>query len=70
MTIEEFELLTDQKKKEIIVDAQKVAEYREEQDKYEVFKIDRFFVEVKVSYLKKYRKITNTFYSRDPLFYS
>lgn len=71
MTIEDFNSLPAQRQKEIIVDAQKVAEFKDDSVKYEVFKIDQFFVEVKVSFLKKYRKITKTFYPSDfPLLYS
>lgn len=71
MSIEEFVSLPEQRKKEIIVDADKVGEYADDQAKYELFRIDRFFVEVKVSFIKRYRKISNTYFKKDiPLNYA
>lgn len=65
MSIEEFNSLPEKRKKEIIVDADKVAEYKDDSAKYELFKIDRFFVEVQVNFLKRYRRIINTYFVKD-----
>ena len=46
MEIEYFDSLPNQRKKEIIVDAIKVAEYTDGLAKYELFNVDSFFVEV------------------------
>ena len=61
MTIEEFKMLPEQRKKEILVDADKVAELVEESSRNELFQIDDFFVEVQISFLKRYRKILDIY---------
>ena len=61
MSIEDFNSLPEQRKKEIIVDAIKVAEHEEDIVKFELFRIDNFFVEVSRSIIKRFRKVTNTY---------
>lgn len=69
-SIREFNLLTERQKKSILVDADKVAEHREGVNKYELFNISDFYVEVKISFFHRYRKIMNTYYLKDvPLIY-
>ena len=71
MTMEEFTALPEHRQKEILVDADKVDEITDDQTRYEFFGIDNFFVEVKTSFLHKYRKIIHCYYSKDiPLSYS
>lgn len=62
MTIQDFNSLPEQRKKEIIVDAEKLGEYQDrDSTRYELFKVDKFFVEVKVSFSHRYRKILNSY---------
>ncbi|MCW3114685.1 MAG: hypothetical protein JWR18_3081 [Segetibacter sp.] len=62
MTIQDFNSLPESRKKEIIVDAEKLGEYRDKDlARYELFQVDDFFVEVKVSFLFRYRKIANSY---------
>ncbi len=65
MTIEEFNKLSDRCKKELLIDAKKLAEREDAVAKYEIFKIDDFFVEVSRSITFKFRKIINTFSSKE-----
>ncbi len=52
MTIEEFEGLTDGRKKDLLIDAKKITEREDEVAKYTVFQIDDFFVEVSISVIQ------------------
>jgi hypothetical protein len=65
MTIEEFNTLTDKEKKELLIDAKKLTEREDDVAKYEIFQIDSFFVEVSRSVTYKFRKILNTYSSKD-----
>ncbi len=71
MTIQEFNLLNDQRKKEIIIDAHKVAEYQDDHSsRFELFHFEDFYIEVKVNFQHRYRKIINTYSFQDiPLIY-
>jgi hypothetical protein len=64
-SIEDFDLLSEYRKKEILVDAHKVAEYHDGLCRYELFNISDFYVEVKVCFFHRYRKILNTYYFKD-----
>lgn len=72
MSIQDFNSLPESRKKEIIVDAEKLGEYRDKDlARYELFQVDNFYVEVKVSFLFRYRKIANTYsLSQIPHIYS
>jgi hypothetical protein len=61
MTLEEFNTLPDKHKKELLIDAKKIAEKEDELATYELFQIDSFFVEVSRSVIHKFRKILNTY---------
>jgi hypothetical protein len=70
-SIKEFSSLSERQKKDILVDAHKVGEYHEGVCRYELFNISDFYVEVKVSFFHRYRKIVNTYYFKDiPYVYS
>ncbi len=61
-----FNSLSDKRQKEIIVDAQKVAEYQDgDAERYELFGIEDFFIEVKVNFWERNRKILNTYSMKD-----
>ena len=71
MTIDFFNSLPEARKKEIIVDAKKVAEHADDIAKEELFQVDNFFVAVKTSLFLRYRKIANTYSLKDiPLMYA
>lgn len=71
MTLEEFTALPEQRQKQILVDADKVDERTDDQTRYEYFGIDNFIVEVKTSFLHKYRKIIHCYHLNDiPISYS
>jgi hypothetical protein len=71
MTVEHFNSLPVNRRFEIIVDAEKIAEREDEIATYELFKVDSFYVEVSKSITHKFRKILNTFCSNQvPRVYS
>jgi len=57
MELEEFNRLSDQAQKELLIDAKKITEREDDVAKYEVFQIDNFLVEVSRSVVHKFRKI-------------
>jgi hypothetical protein len=61
MTIEEFNGLGEDRKKELLVDAKKIAEYEDEIAKHELFQLDHFFIEVSFSVTHKFRKLVRTY---------
>jgi hypothetical protein len=61
MTVEEFNILSEVGKKELLIDAKKITEYEDDIAKHELFRIDNFFVEVSISVTHRFRKITNTY---------
>jgi hypothetical protein len=65
MTLEEFNGLPDKRKKELLIDAKKIAEKEDEIATYELFQIDSFFVEVSRSVIHKFRKILNTYHLKN-----
>ncbi|MDQ6815335.1 MAG: hypothetical protein M3040_16490 [Bacteroidota bacterium] len=65
MTIEQYNNLTDNQKKNLLIDALKIDEHEDEIATYELFRIDDFFVEVSRSVTYKFRKILNTYSIRD-----
>ena len=71
ITREEFEALPEYEQKHLLVDSNKVAEHYDDVAKYEFFQVANFFVEVKVSFVKRYRVITHTYnYDNIPLEYA
>ena len=65
MTLENFIILSEQRQKEILVDADKLDERLDNSTKYEFFGIEDFFVEVKTCFAERYRKITNYYQSNN-----
>jgi hypothetical protein len=61
MTIDEYNNLPDKQKKDLLVDAEKIAECEDHIANHELFKIGTFFVEVSKSVTYKYRKILNVY---------
>lgn len=61
MTVEEFNNLDEEQKKVAIFDAKKITERVDHSEKYELFKIDNFFIETKISLQRKFRRVINTF---------
>ena len=56
MTAEEFNCLGKETQKFLLCDADKICENNNELFKEELFRIDNLFVEVKISYLNKFRR--------------
>jgi hypothetical protein len=60
MSKEEFNELSEEEKKVVIFEAEKVAERKDEGSKFEVFRIGNFYVEVKTSTVHAYKRIIKT----------
>ncbi|MDB5250077.1 MAG: hypothetical protein JWQ40_4471 [Segetibacter sp.] len=56
MTPEEFNCLEKDQQKFLLCDADKICENSGELFKEELFKIDNVFIEVKISYLNRFRR--------------
>ncbi len=65
MTVEHFNSLSEEQKKIAIFDAEKVTERSDDLAKYELFKIDNFFVETKTSIQYKFKRVIETFTLRE-----
>ena len=61
MTSEDFNLLDDHQKIELIFDANKITEKRDDEVKYQLFQIDNFFVEAKTSLQGLFKRIITTY---------
>jgi hypothetical protein len=61
MNIEQYNELPDSRKKELLIDAQKVGEYENEIATFELFQINDFYVEASKSVTHKFLKINNTY---------
>jgi len=59
--IEDFNCLPDQEKKQLLVDAQKIAERFEHSVRFEFFRLNDFYIEVKTSFERQYRVISNVY---------
>lgn len=71
MTAEEFNSLSEQSKRVTIFEADKIEEIKAESDKYELFIIDDFYVEVKTSQRNSFRRSIKTYKLHElPLNYS
>jgi hypothetical protein len=71
MTIEQFNSLREEEKNIFLFEATKMAERSDSFTKFELFRIDDFFVETKTSLLRLYRRTITTYTLRDlPLVYS
>ena len=65
MTVEEFNNLDEEQKKAAIFDAKKVTERFDPVMKYELFQIDNFFIETRISLQNKFRRVIATFSSKE-----
>ena len=71
ITIEQFNILSENRKKQMLVDAQKIAERRLGHMKFEFFKINDFFVEVTTDFSYKInRQIKSYTFNDVPSFYA
>ncbi len=61
MTIDIFNFLDEQKKVELIFDADKITEKVDNGANYNLFQIDNFFVEVKTSLEGKFKRSFTTY---------
>ena len=61
MTVEEFNNLNEDQKKAAIFDAKKITERFEKRIKFELFQIDNFFIETKISLQNKFKRVIATF---------
>ena len=61
MTINDFKMLEDHQKVQIIFDAEKVSEKIDDVANYQLFQIDNFFVETKTSLEGKFKRSIKTF---------
>lgn len=62
MTIEDFNLLDDHQKVQLIFDADKISEKVDNEANYQLFQIENFFVEVRTSLEGKFKR-SFTFYT-------
>ena len=65
MTLEQFDILSEEDKSIEIFEAIKVTERFNQRDKYELFQIDDFFVEIKTSLQHLSRRVISTYTSRN-----
>jgi hypothetical protein len=67
MTAEQFETLSEEHKNIQIFEAKKLTERFQQRDKYELFQIDDFFVEIKTSLQHRFRRVILTYTRKDIL---
>lgn len=60
MSIEEFQSLSEEERKIVIFEAEKVSEREDATSKYELFKIDNFYIQVKTSISHSFKRIIET----------
>jgi len=65
MTAEQFDSLSEEHKNIQIFEAKKVTERFHQRDKYELFQIDEFFVEIKTSLQHRSRRVILTYRNTD-----
>jgi|GEM_PF-6747318 len=61
MTIEDFDMLSEHDKVVLIFEASKITEKTDEVAKYQLFKIDNFFVETKTSLHGEFKRVITTY---------
>jgi hypothetical protein len=61
MTIDDFKMLEDHQKVQLIFDANKISEKIDDVANYQLFQIDNFFVESKTSLEGKFKRTIRTF---------
>jgi hypothetical protein len=61
MTIDDFKILNDHQKVQVIFDANKITEKVDNEANYQLFQIDNFFVETRTSLEGKFKRSIRTF---------
>ncbi|MCW3107304.1 MAG: hypothetical protein JWQ09_1810 [Segetibacter sp.] len=61
MTIDDFKILDDHQKVQLIFDANKITEKIDNEANYQLFQIDNFFVETKTSLVGKFKRSIKTY---------
>lgn len=70
MTLEDFTVLPEQEKRMVLFDANKVDERIDQINRYELFKVDQFFIEVKTCLVGKFKRFIQPYTLKDlPLEY-
>lgn len=65
MTIENFNNLSQQQKIQLVFDADKITEKVDNEANYQLFRIENFFVETKISLEGKFKRSFTTYTVRD-----
>lgn len=65
MTIENFNLLSNSEKTVLIFEANQITERLDDTIKYQLFKIDNFYIETKTSLLGNFKRVINTYTLKD-----
>ena len=65
MTIENFNKLNEKEKVVLIFEASKITEKLDDTIKYQLFKIDNFYIETKTSVLGKFKRTITTYTLKD-----
>lgn len=65
MTIDDFNMLCDKEKVQMIFDANKITEKVDNETNYQLFQIDNFFVESRVSLTAKCKRCIKTYSLKD-----
>ncbi|MCW3115717.1 MAG: hypothetical protein JWR18_4113 [Segetibacter sp.] len=61
MTIDDFKILEEHQKVQLIFDANKITEKIDNESNYQLFQIDNFFVETKTSLEGKFKRSIKTY---------
>lgn len=65
MTAEDFKILEDRQKVQMIFDAKKITERIDQESNYQLFQIDNFYVETKTSLEGKFKRSIKTYTLKD-----
>ena len=65
MTIDDFKVLEDHQKVQLIFDATKITEKIDNDSNYQLFQIDNFYVETKTSLEGRFKRSIKTFTLKD-----
>ncbi|GEO07847.1 hypothetical protein SAE01_03430 [Segetibacter aerophilus] len=65
MTVDDFKILEDRQKVQMIFDAKKISEKIDQDSNYQLFQIDNFYVETKTSLEGKFKRSIKTYTLKD-----
>src|SRR5215218_4156002 len=65
MTVDDFKMLEDHQKVQLIFDANKISEKVDNEANYQLFQIDNFYVETKTSLEGKFKRSIKTYTLKD-----